>query len=143
MMRSAAIRDPLTDAIEFNPAGWDASLERRGSPRAALHWTVYLTWSGTGHPLRTETSDISKDGFYCLLDQPIRPGERIQCDIVLPTHHSEDPDDVVCLRCRAQAVRVEKIGTGAEFGLACRIEDYRIIHGTNKSPAPAKRSLRP
>ena len=118
--------------MEFIRAGWDAGAQRRRSPRATLHWTLYLMWNGAGHPLRTVTRDISKDGFYCLLDQPIRPGERIQCDIVVPTQNSQDPDDVVYLRCNAQAVRVEKIGAGAEFGLACRIEDYRIIHGANK-----------
>lgn len=132
MMRSDTARDPSTDAMEFIQAGWDTGVQRRRSPRATLHWTLYLMWNGAGHPLRTETRDISKDGFYCLLDQPVRPGERIQCDIVVPTHNAQDPDDVVYLRCRAQAVRVEKVGAGAQFGLACRIEDYRIIHGAHK-----------
>jgi hypothetical protein len=63
-----------------------------------------------------------------LLDQAVRPGERIECDIVVPTHGSRDTGDVAYLRCRAQAVRVEKIGDGTGFGLACRIEDYRLIH---------------
>ena len=132
MMHSATARDPLAGAMEFDPAGWEAGVERRSSPRAALHWTLYLTWNGATHPFRTETRDISKDGFYCLVDQPIRPGEQIECDIVVPTHSSQYPDDVVYLRCRAQAVRVEKIGAGSEFGLACRIEEYRIIHVSNK-----------
>lgn len=88
--------------------------------------------NGARHPLRTEARDISRDGFYCLLDQAIRPGERIQCEIVVPTHNSQDPDDVVYLRCSAQAVRVEQIGDGAEFGLACRIEDYCVIRGTHR-----------
>jgi hypothetical protein len=51
---------------------------------------------------------------------------------VVPTHSSLDPDDVVYLRCSAQAVRVEQVGTGPEFGLACRIEDYCVIHGTSR-----------
>ena len=128
-MRSITVRDPLTDAIGSNQEGWNAGIERRRSPRATLHWTLYLTCDGTRHPLRTEARDISRDGFYCLLDQPIKPGERIKCDIVVPTHSSQDPEDVVYLRCNAQAMRVEKIETGAEFGLACRIEDYFVIHG--------------
>jgi hypothetical protein len=84
---------------------------------------------GSAYLLRTTTRDINKDGFYCLLEQAVRPGERIDCDIVVPTHRSQDPDDVVYLRCRAQAVRVEKVGAGGEFGLACRIEDYCMIRG--------------
>ena len=102
--------------------------ERRRNPRAPLHWTVYLAFKGSGHPLRSITRDINKDGFYCSLDQPVRPGERIECDIAVPTHGSRDPDDVAYLRCLAQAVRVEKIGDSPKFGLACRIEDYRLIH---------------
>lgn len=132
MTRSTTSRDPLTDAIGSHQAGWHADIERRRSPRATLRWTLYLRCDGARHPLRTEARDISRDGFYCLLDQPIRPGERIKCDIVVPTHSSQDPDDVVYLRCSAQAVRVEQIGAGGEFGLACRIEDYCVIHSTYK-----------
>jgi len=133
MMRYATGRDPLTDALEFNQAGWDAGVERRKSPRVALHWTLYLTLNSNGYPLRTETRDISKDGFYCLLDRAATPGARIKCDIVMPAHTSQDPDETVYLRCDAQAVRVEKIGSGEEFGLACRIEDYRIVHARGGS----------
>jgi len=75
--------------------------------------------------LRTESQNISREGFYCRVDKPVRPGDRIRCDIVVPTHSFENPDDVVYLRCSALAVRVEKIGD--EFGLACRIEDYCLI----------------
>jgi hypothetical protein len=132
MIRSTTARDPLTDAIGSNEAGWHDGIERRRSPRVKLHWTLYLMLNGTTHPLRTETRDISSDGFYCVLDQPIRPGERIKCDLVVPTHNSQDPDEVVYLRCSAEALRVEKIGSGAEFGLACRIEDFCVIHGTHE-----------
>ena len=84
--------------------------------------------------MRTEASNISRDGFYCRLTQPIRAGERVECDIVVPTHSSQDPEDVVYLRCSAQAVRVEKIRAGAEFGLACRLDDYCVIHRIRKAP---------
>jgi len=102
--------------------------ERRRNPRAPLQWTVYLAFKGSAHPFRSITRDINKDGFYCSLDQPVRPGERIECDIAVPTHGSRDLDDVAYLRCLAQAVRVEKIGDSPKFGVACRIEDYRLIH---------------
>ena len=120
----------MTDAIASNQAGWNAGVERRRSPRATLHWTLYLSCNGAKYPLRTELRDISSDGFYCLVDQPIRPGERIKCDIVVPTHSLQGADDVMYLRCDALAVRVEKIGDETEFGLACRIEDYCLIQNT-------------
>ena len=132
MTHSATVQDPLIEAPGANAAGWHAGVERRRSPRATLHWTLYLRCSGSENPLRTEVSNISRHGFYCLLNQPITPGERINCDIVVPTHSSGDPDDVVYLRCSAQAVRVEKVLSGAEFGLACRVDDYCVIHGHPK-----------
>jgi hypothetical protein len=132
MIRSTTTRDPLTEILGSNQAGWHAGVERRRSPRATLHWTLYLRCNGAGYPVRTEASNISRDGFYCLLSQPIRAGERVECDIVVPTHSLQDPEDVVYLRCSAQAVRVEKIRAGAEFGLACRLDYYYVIHGTGK-----------
>jgi hypothetical protein len=130
-MSFPAADEAHTDAALFERTGYLPGLERRRNPRAPLHWTLYLTCTGSSHPLRTTTRNISKDGFYCVLHQPVIPGERIECDIVVPTHRSQNPDDVVYLRCRAQAVRVEKLGASAEFGVACRIEDYCVIRGTN------------
>ena len=132
MMRHAAASEPLIESIGGNQASLNASVERRRSPRATLHWTLYLRCSGGVSPVRTEAINISRDGFYCLLNHPIRPGERIQCDIVVPTHSSQDPGDVVYLRCSAQAVRVEKVRTGAEFGLACRVDNYCILRDIRK-----------
>ena len=126
-MRPNQFRNPLIEAIGSSQAGWNAGIERRRSPRATLHWTLYLSCNGAIHPLRTESRDISRDGFYCLVDQPIKPGERMHCDIAVPTHSLQDPDEVVYLRCDALAVRVEKIGDETAFGLACRIEDYCLI----------------
>ena len=130
-MSFPAANEIRTDAALFERTGFLAGAERRRNPRAPLHWTLYLTCTGSGHPLRSTTRDISKDGFYCLLDQPVIPGERLECDVVVPAHRSQNPDDVIYLRCRAQAVRVEKIGASAEFGVACRIEDYCVIRGAN------------
>ena len=128
MSTSLATDRSSTGAGLFDRTGRQVIAERRRNPRAPLHWTVYLAFKGSGHPLRSITRDINKDGFYCSLNQPVRTGERIECDIVVPTHGSRDPSDVAYLRCCAQAVRVEKIGDSTEFGLACRIEDYRLIH---------------
>jgi hypothetical protein len=128
MSTSIASDGTHTDMGLFDRTGRQVIAERRRNPRASLHWTVYLAFNGAPHPLRSITRDINKDGFYCLLDQPVRPGERIECDIVMPTHGSWDPDDVAYLRCCAYAVRVEKIGDRPEFGVACRIEDYQLVH---------------
>ena len=126
MNHTAAI-EAYADARLFDRTGWLTGSERRRSRRVPLHWTLYLACKGSGHRLRTTTININKDGFYCLLDQPLSPGKQIDCDIVIPAHRSQDPEDVVYLRCRAQVVRVEKIGGATEFGVACQIEDYCLI----------------
>ena len=126
-MNPPATIETYADATRFGQTGCLIGSERRRNLRIPLHWTVYLASKGSGCLLRTTTRDINKDGFYCLSDQPLSIGEQIECDIVVPAHRSQDSDDVGYLRCRAQAVRVEKIGGTSEFGLACRIEDYSLI----------------
>src|ERR1035437_3752393 len=126
MMSPSSMSEPTAEV-----PGWGAEGERRRSRRVHLHWVLYLACNGAGRPFRTRTKNISSDGFYCAVDHPVKPGDQFECDILVPTYASQDPDDVVCLRCRAQAVRVEIIREGAEFGLACRIQDYFLIHGSN------------
>jgi len=104
-------------------------MERRRIPRAALNWTVHVAANGFKCPISTTTRDISRDGFYCLLRNPLTPGERIECDIVVPTHSTRDSTDTAYLRCRAMVVRVEQTESETEFGVACRIEEYSIVHG--------------
>jgi hypothetical protein len=116
--------------------------ERRKNPRVPLHWTLYLVCNGSQHPVRATTRDINQDGFYCLLSQAIKPGEQIDCDIVVPAHRSQNPDDVLYLRCRAKAVRVEKIGGGPDFGLACQFQDYRVVRGVAEPLARLPEELR-
>ena len=134
-MSSLAPNGAYKGATLLDRTGCLSCAERRRNLRAGLHWTVYLLFNGSGHPLRTVTRDINKDGFYCSLNQPVTPGERIECDIVVPGHGSPDPNDVVYLRCRAHAVRVEKIEGSSEFGLACRIEDYSVIRSSVARPS--------
>src|SRR3569832_898438 len=88
------------EVVPFNRNGSVGVTERRKNPRALLHWTILLNCGSSVHPVRTTTRDISKDGFYSLLKRPLGLGEHIDCDIVVPTHRSQDPDDVVYLRCR-------------------------------------------
>jgi c-di-GMP-binding flagellar brake protein YcgR len=107
-----------------NPA-----IERRRTLRAALKWTVYIAYNGSKHPITAKTRDISSDGFYCFLSNPLTPGDRVECDIVIPTHDMFNAADVAYMRCRALVVRVEQTEDEAPFGVACRIEAYSIVHG--------------
>jgi hypothetical protein len=111
--------------------------ERRRSLRVPLHWTLYLVCEGGIHTYRSETKNLSRAGFYCVLNEPLTAGEHVACDIVIPTHTLAS-EDVMSLRCRAQVLRVEKMACGEEYGLACRIEDYRLIHNLRNMGPPAR-----
>ena len=117
-----------------------AGPERRRSVRVALHWSVLLACTGATHPLRAQTRDISRDGFYCIVNRLIQPGDLLTCDLAVPAHDLHNRRDVFYLRCQIRAVRVEKIGTGTEFGLACRIENFRVIHVSGESSQNASRA---
>ena len=107
-----------------------AQSERRKNLRLPLQWSVHVVRLGARRPLRSKTRNLSSRGFYCVLHERLTTGERIECDLVVPTHTSRSCDDVLFLRCQARVVRVERVDAGEEYGLACRIEDYYLIHGT-------------
>lgn len=128
-MRSATPYESSVAALRKDQAEHKEGSERRRHPRVPLHWKLNLACSHSAHPFCTKTQDISRDGFYCLLDQPLVPGELVECDIVVPAHRAQDPDDVIHLRCHARVVRVEEVAAGIAFGAACRMEDYSVIRG--------------
>jgi hypothetical protein len=104
---------------------WQAGPDRRRRRRVDLHWTVYLWPDETAQPIRSETRNICSGGFYCIVEQPLMPGEWIECDIFVPS--TDNPhEDLLVLRSCVQVLRVEVNGTGSRYGLACRIEDYSV-----------------
>jgi hypothetical protein len=130
-MTSTAL-DELRDLMAEGE--WTAKRERRKSCRLPLRWTLYLACQGGTHPHRTETKNLSRDGFYCLLHEPLTAGEHVDCDIVVPTH-APDCDDELFLRCHAQVIRVEKLDSGESYGMACRIEQYQLMPPSKSSVA--------
>ena len=100
--------------------------ERRSRPRAALEWTVHVSRADGGHPATGKTTNVSSKGFYCVVQEPIEPGERVECTMIIPIPKSATPDDVLCLNCQARALRVEP-AAGA-LGIAFQIEEYCVVH---------------
>lgn len=101
--------------------------DRRSSRRLALHWFVYVAHRGCAHPLQSRTTNLSRNGFYCILDEPLKAGEQIGCDLVVPTHLGNAAEGALVLRCQARVARVETMKDGLGFGLGCRIEDYCLL----------------
>jgi PilZ domain len=110
--------------------------DRRKSPRAPLHWNVCMRCDNDRPAVRSRTHDISRDGLFCVVDQEFVVGQRLTCDIDLPTYATPESGGTVCLRCRVQIVRVDAVATtDGDIGLGLRIEDYRVLtlgrHGRN------------
>ena len=104
--------------------------ERRRYSRISLHWIVELSRAGGTLSLRTQTRDISPKGFYCIVPHPVQPGERFECYIAVPTHGSSRSSDAAYLRCRVEALRVEAGPGGSDYGVACKIEEYRVVYAS-------------
>jgi hypothetical protein len=94
--------------------------DRRQRPRLRLSWEVQLC-RGEGHAaVRTETDNLSSEGFYCTSQEPFSPGDRLQCDLFIPATTSGRTGLV--LNRAVQVVRVEIRGLEPGFGIACRFE---------------------
>jgi len=98
--------------------------DRRRRPRIPARWTVYLSRESDSHPLETFTRDLSSEGFYCYVPEPMLPGQRMECTLMLPNHGNLD--DGLCLRGSVQVVRLENSGQG--FGIGCQILEYNIAN---------------
>jgi hypothetical protein len=86
-------------------------------------WTVYLSRESDTHPLETVTRDLSSEGFYCYVPEPVLPGELLDCALMIPSHSKTE--DLLCLKGQVQVVRLESIGHG--YGIGCQLRNYSIV----------------
>lgn len=108
--------------------------ERRKRVRVALQWPVRLSKSGMGETLHTTTRNLSSAGFYCVASDSFLPGDRLDCTIIIPPEALGYSEDRLCLQCYAEVARVEFLGAEG-FGIACRIEDYAVLHVGPATPS--------
>jgi hypothetical protein len=96
--------------------------DRRKRPRVPVHWALRLFRQPGKPPTESTTENLSSEGLYCITKERFKPGQRLQCEIVIPaTLGAESP---VVLDCHVTVRRVESLGGG--FGLGCQIEDYSL-----------------
>ena len=98
------------------------SADRRKRTRVAVHWTLRLFRQPGKPPAESVTENLSSEGLYCITKQRFKPGERLQCEIVIPA--TVGPQAPVVLECHVTVRRVEPLHSG--FGLGCHIEDYSL-----------------
>ncbi len=102
--------------------------DRRKRSRVALHWPVRL-FRQPGRPwVKSTTENLSSEGLYCITKEPFKPGERLQCEIVIPATFGLDSP--IALECHVTIRRVEHLRRG--FGLGCQIEDYTLATGSHR-----------
>lgn len=107
--------------------------ERRKRPRVDLCLPIRIeSRSDAGvRELAGNTRNISTDGLYCLVMDPLITGEWVECVVTLPCNRLPGQSDLY-LRCSAQVVRVEQV-EHERYGVACCISDYRVIRsGTSE-----------
>jgi hypothetical protein len=102
--------------------------ERRVRPRAPLKWMVHVSRAGGLRPVSAKTSNVSSQGFYCLVQEPMESGQRVECTLVIPIPKSGKPDAVVWLKCQARLLRVEAVAGDNPFGIAFLIEEYYLVN---------------
>ena len=115
--------------------------DRRKRPRVELCLPVRIESRSDGgvRDLKGSTLNISTDGLYCVVTDPLTAGEWVECVVTLPCSGSHRQSDLY-LRCSAQVVRVEQVEDG-RYGVACSISDYTVVrslprqgHQTAMSP---------
>ena len=97
--------------------------DRRKRPRVALHWPVRLFRQAEGSSVESTTENLTSEGLYCITKEPFKPGERLQCEIIVPAAGLGLEAPVV-LECHVTIRRVEQLPGG--FGLGCHIEEYSL-----------------
>lgn len=102
-------------------------VERRARSRTQLHWPLELSRDGQKPTtIKSTTQDLSSGGFYCLIRVQLAEGERLRCSLTIPTHDPRKCRPERTLECRVRVVRVVPQEASDLFGVACRIEDYRL-----------------
>ena len=96
--------------------------DRRKRSRVPLHWPLRLFRQPGKPPAESVTENLSSEGLYCVTRQRFKPGERLQCEIVIPAPLGTG--EPVVLNCHITVRRVEPLREG--FGLGCHIEDYSL-----------------
>ena len=100
--------------------------ERRRFPRVKLRLPVRLVPSNDVLPMETETVDISRDGFYCMTDEPFEPGARLHFVLLLPEARPAGASQVR-LEGIVEVIRISVERAGRGFGIGCCLREYRLV----------------
>lgn len=105
-----------------------AITERRHRMRYPLKLPVSVRPSGlsAAGQILAECKDISSQGVYFFLEEPLKSGSQLEIILTLPPEITRG--DPVRVRCKARVQRTENIKEG-RVGIAAKIERYRFLPG--------------
>jgi PilZ domain-containing protein len=100
-------------------------MERRHRSRVLLRCPLRLYRKGSSQPFEGETQNLSSAGFYCLVQQSVDLGDRLECVLTVPGESFNQGKGDVNLLCQVEVIRIEDQPAG--LGVACRIHHYSLI----------------
>ena len=108
--------------------------ERRTQPRRNLRLPVLLLPRGCCVPVHAYTENVSVDGFFCQLEQPLEPGETVNFLLIFPPSSAgPDSSGAMCLKGTADVVRIVAGLSQATVGVAFHLSSYTVrTHSTLK-----------
>jgi hypothetical protein len=114
------------DVMRTLDGGYAPETDRRRRVRVALSVVVYVYVDGASDPIVGRTKNLSSGGFYCHLNQPLAVGESVRVIIMIPAYSPLNRDQAMSLECSSRVIRVEP-SESKGFGIACRIDNYRVL----------------
>lgn len=101
--------------------------ERRKHERLALRLPVRFVDADGSLTVDCCTENVSGGGFYCLSPKAFAADEQKEVHLLLPTRGYSRSGENVDIQCAVRVVRVDSIGPGRGYGLACQIERYTFV----------------
>jgi len=108
-----------------------AITERRSRKRYPLKLPVSVRPAGVSAAgeVLTECKDVSSQGVYFFLEEPLTSGSPLEIMLTLPPEITRG--EPVRVRCEAFVQRAETLGKG-RVGIAAKIQRYRFLPGKRR-----------
>ncbi len=89
-------------------------------------WEVHLFRPGIVDPIEGYTKNLSSEGLYCVVSQPVAVGDAVAYLLMVPAFGPGGGHEVIRLSGQLEVLRMEQVGAGS-YGLGCQFRDYRVL----------------
>jgi hypothetical protein len=109
--------------------------DRRKHDRIALRLLVQFVGADGSAVTSCFTRNISSGGFYFVSPEPLVPGDEKEVFLDLPACSQSRSGTNAGISCQVRVVRVDSMGAGLGFGVACQIDRYTVAASERTSLA--------